>query len=202
MKEQNIRYGVSIDFPDLRLFEYYCERFGMSYSDLWLVLIAKVDYLAYARKSLIYGNQPNELPLTLSTDDYYYFTNDDFFDDVFYNETFCEIIEMINIPDNDNKLRSLLIDMYFNFDTVKTQYVIDQQGNYESFYDMHEVIGIIYENLLMTFVNDNSDKVIDMVNLKLAGYDLVLVEIIPDFMSPQYGHSDKLMIVYDIYIEI
>lgn len=198
MKEQNIRYCVSINFPELNLYGYYCERFGMTFNDIWLLIMESAEYLTQARLNIIDNDAPSNLPLALSEVDFDAISSDDWYYAEVIDGISTAIVETLLIPFDQNTLINMLKDMYINFGFVKVFYTFDDNGSYISDYEPREVIEIIYVELLHSALREFDTNIIDIVNLKLSEHKVELVNIIPDQITTNRDFHDKLMIVYDI----
>lgn len=198
MTEQNVNYIVSINFPELDLLEYCCERFAATLNDAWLVIIESASYLQHARLNIIDDDTSHIYPLTLKESDYYNIIDNDWYIQEVVDEIARGIIETMNIPTDPKVLFNILVDMQINYGSVNSFYTIDSNGVYNSDYEMYDVIKEIYYGLLLSILYEFDDNIINIVNLLLAGYDVSLTEVIPDHMANNNNYHDKLMIVYNI----
>lgn len=198
MAEQNVNYIVPINFPELDLLEYCCERFNMALSDVWLVIIESAEYFCHVRSNIIDNGNMNGLPLILTENDYHNIINNDWGMGESLDILISEIVETMDIPFDQKDLFKILVDMQINFGSVNTHYTIDSNGVYDSIYEKHEVIKIIYGEVLYRALYEFDDKIINIVNLILAGYDVSLVDIIPDHVINNNNYYERLIIVYNI----
>lgn len=207
MPNQNTNYIISKEFPELGLLLYYHEHFNTSLSDVWLPIIEVVDFIyieindskecmGFSLNNMVVSGNCNLLQLPISDSDIRTILDgngDEIAELLDY--VIKEIISTIYIPLPEDELYTLLEDMQTKFGLVNSFYTIED-GRYLSDYSMVDVIEVIYYEILHYIIQVFHGNIIDMIKLRLAGYDIDLVDVIPDKSSNNY--NDKLMIIYEI----
>lgn len=207
MPNQNTNYIISKEFPELGLLLYYYEHFNTPLSDVWLPIIEVVDLISieindykecmgFSLNNMVVSGNCNLLQLPISDSDIHTILdgNDGEIAELL-DSVIKEIISTIYIPLPEDGLYTLLEDMQTKFGLVNSFYTIED-GRYISDYSMVDVIEVIYYEVLHYIIQVFHDNIIDMIKLRLAGYDIDLVDVIPDKSSINY--NDKLMIIYKI----